>query len=431
MTGVQKGNMKLQLKSFVQSISQSFLKGIDIDEPSNWFDAFELLWKLIQDLNNKHPIVLFLDECPWMSTPKSQFLEVLEYYWNQHFSSMQNVKLIICGSSASWVIRKIINNKGGLHNRVTKRLLLKPFSLAQTKSLLKYFGIKLNNKQIVELFMLTGGIPFYLQDLVSGRSATELIDQLAFNENGLLFSEFDNLLSSLFKSAEVHVDILRVLAKSRSGLSQTTIVKQSKMLSNGGTCTKKLNELVEAGFLLKIIAKSHDTHYRLIDEYCYFYLKWIEPLRNVVQSGSLEAGYWERIRLTPEWYAWAAYIFESVCFQHIKQIRRTLKLPPTAKASSWRYKPTKLSGDRGAQIDLLFDRMDDAVTICEIKFTQKNYVLDKEYAKNIRHKVETYRKVTGCKKQIFIALICTYQPTTSLYLDEMVDQVVLLDDLFV
>lgn len=430
-TGIQKGNLELQLKAFTQSISNTFYDGNSISPKSNWFDAFEVLLKCIKkNQNNKKPMILFLDECPWMATAKSKFLENLEFYWNQHFSDMPNIKLIICGSSASWIIKKIINNKGGLHNRVTERFHLKPFTLAEVKSLLSYQGVKLNNKHITELYMTTGGVPFYLQKIEPGASAAQIIDKLAFRADSILFTEFDNLLASLFNKADAYIDLLRIVSKHRSGLTQRAIAAKSKFFSSGGTCSKKLKELEDAGFLIKLTANTKESFYRLIDEYCFFYFHWIEPLRKTLQQQTIQTGYWEHIRNTPAWYAWAGYAFESICYQHLLQIRTALKLPPTAIPNSWRYTPNKGSEEKGAQIDLLFDRLDDAITLCEIKYTSNGYRLDKNEALNIQNKIKAYKSINKVNKQFFIALICSYPIKHSIYSEELIDQVITLDTLF-
>lgn len=433
-TGIQKGTFDEQIDAFISSLSQTFYQEAQLQRPDTWFKAFAMLHKAIDSalpLNKK--AIIFLDELPWMATRKSRLLEALEYYWNQHWSDDPRIKLVICGSSASWIIRKIINNKGGLHNRITRKLHLKPFNLKETRAFLKHRGIHLNDKHITEIYMATGGVPYYLEAIRNSHSASQAIDALAFHENSLLLSEFDNLLSSLFENAEAHIELLRIIGKKRYGIRQSDILRQTKLCANGGTAVRKLEELIQAGFIIRF--KSHTQqrkgiYYRLIDEYTHFYFTWIEPLRHTLQSQAMEPGYWLRMRDSASWHAWAGYAFEAICYQHLPQIRKALDLDPTALPNTWWKQAAKGDTSSGAQIDLLFDRRDDAITVCEIKFTQKPYALDKAAATNLQNKVAIFNKHTKNRKQIFLALISASGIKPTMYSEELISHVVVLSDLF-
>ncbi len=433
-TGIQKGTLNEQIRVFTQAISQAFYPGVEIKEKDNWFDVLE---SLTQTLNSVVPkgktIVLFFDEFPWMATRKSHFMEALEYYWNQYWSTNAQIKLIICGSSASWIIRKIINNKGGLHNRITRKIHLKPFKLKDVKQFLQKMGTKLKNKHIAEIYMVTGGIPYYLAQIKKGMSSTQVIESLVFQKNGLLLKEFDNLFSSLFDDADAHIEFLKIIAKHRYGVSQKTLIEESQHCKAGGTATKKLNELIEAGFIMQFkpyLNKKKGIYYRIIDEYTNFYLQWIEPLKNTLQNEALDEGYWAHAKETGAWKAWAGYAFESICYQHLSEIRKALKLNPMAIPHAWQYKSKNGSTEKGAQIDLLFDRRDAAITVCEIKFTELPFTLNKQEADNLTNKVDVFLKQTKSTKQIFLALISASGVKPSMYSEEMIANVVTLDDLF-
>jgi hypothetical protein len=434
VTGQKNGTLKEQIQGFTSAMSHTFYQNAEIKEKQNWFDAFESLHHCIQaNIKAHQKVVLFFDEFPWMVGRKSRLLETLEYYWNHYWSHDPRIKLIICGSSAAWIIRKIINQKGGLHNRITRKIQLKPFKLREMKKFLHSKGVKLNHRQVTEIYMATGGVPYYLTSIMKGQTATQIIESLAFKNDGLLFKEFDNLFSSLFEDAQVYIDLLRIIGKNRHGIEQSNIIKQSKFVSNGGTAVKKLQELVETGFLIKF--KSHfnkkkGIYYRLIDEYCYFYLSWIEPIKDTLLNESIDAGYWEHLRATPAWNAWAGYSFESVCYQHLSEIRQSLGLNPTAVPDTWRYLPKKDETIQGAQIDLLFDRRDGAINLCEIKYTEQPFVLDKAEAANLNNKMKVFVEKTKTQKQIFLTLITAQGLKSSLYSEEMIAQVVTLDDLF-
>lgn len=434
VTGIKDGGLDTQVTQFIKAISTAFFKGSAIQAQTNWFDAFAALTEAIDKHTPKDKkVILFLDELPWLATHKSNLLQALDHYWNHYWSYDKRIKLIICGSSASWIINKVINNKGGLHNRVTKKMLLKPFTLQETKAFLNAQSVNLNPWQISQIYMATGGIPFYLLSVQKGQTAAQAIEQLAFSENAPLLKEFDNLFSSLFEDPQPYVELLRMIAKHRYGIAQSEISKQSNTLSIGGTLSSRLQELKDAGFILSF--KPHQNkrkglHYRVIDEYTLFYFHWIEPIRDTLQEQTLEAGYWQDIQTSAGWHSWAGYSFEAIVYKHLSQIRKKLNIPPSAIANSWRFIPKQGSKEEGAQIDLLFDRRDGAITLCEIKFTEKPFVIDKSYAAQLKKKCDIFVKRTRTKKQIFLTLISAKGIRNNAYSDSLISGIVTLDDLF-
>lgn len=431
-TGIHNGKLDRQIKEFTKELSRTFLHGIELKEKDNWFDTFEVLTELINKQGNKK-VVLFFDEFPWMATARSKILEAIDYYWNHFWSQDARIKLIICGSAASWIIKNIVNDKGGLHNRITRTILLEPMNLRDTKQLLLNLGVKLNNAHVAQIYMMTGGVPFYLANIPSGLSATQVIEKLAFSKNGLLLEEFDRLYSSLFDDAEIYIEIVKEIAKNRYGLSQRDLAQKIKKISRGGTLVKKLKDLENAGFIISFIPYKHKKRgmfYKLIDEYSLFYLYWIEPIKASLQKQSLREGYWEKLTKSSSWYSWAGYTFEAMCYKHLKEISQTLDLSPTAIQNTWQYIPHKGSKEDGAQIDLLFDRDDDAITICEIKYTSSPFAIDKEYAAKLRRKIEIFRQKTQTSKQIFLSMISAQGLKSTIYSEDMVDKIVTLNDFF-
>jgi uncharacterized protein len=435
VTGIQNGNLFEQMQCFMLEIARKFYNNAELKEPENWFEIFDKLMNALETFTDKHQkIVLFFDEFPWMVTHRSKLLNVVEYFWNQYWSTNPRIKLIICGSSAAWIIRKIVNNKGGLHNRITCKIQLSPFNLGETKSFLVARGVKLNHKQITQLYMATGGVPYYLSPVTKGLSATQLIEELAFKKNSLLFEEFDNLFSSLFNDAEPYIELLRIIAQYRYGIGQEDMIRQSKNASRGGRIKEKLNELEDAGFIISFVPfchKKRGIYYRLVDEYTLFYFKWIEPLKRTLQKQSLERGYWESQQNTPSWYSWSGYSFESLCYKHLSQIRKKLKMSPSAIAHTWRYVPNAQSKEQGAQIDLLFDRKDNTITLCEIKYTESAFVINKKYAAELLNKENVFIGKTKTKKQTLIVMIAAQNIKHNRYADDLITNVVTLDDLFI
>lgn len=434
VTGVQNGSKEAQIKLFTKEIGNVFYQGAEIKERDNWIDTFDVLAAAIEkNVPKDRKIVLFFDEFPWMATHRSGLLQALEHRWNHSWSNDERIKLIICGSSASWIINKIINNKGGLHNRITRQIHLMPFNLKDTAEFLSHLKIKLDYKQIAELYMATGGVPYYLLRAEKNQSATQLIDKMAFQHNCLLFNEFDNLFSSLFENANHHVELLRIIANSHSGIGQEEIISNSPDISRGGRTVDRLKELEDTGFVVSFMPHMHKKrgrYYRLIDEYTLFYLDWIEPIKNTLQKKSLESGYWQERHHTPAWYNWAGYAFESICYKHIHQIRKKLNISPSAIANGWRYVPVAKSSEQGAQIDLLFDRDDDTITICEIKYTTEPFAITKEYAQNLKNKIAVFKEKTRTKKNIFLVMISANGIKETIYSEELVQGVVTLEDLF-
>jgi uncharacterized protein len=433
VTGVQDGLLKEQLAEFAKTIGKVFYNGAKIETATSWMQAFEELNNAIIKLSGTNKIVIFIDELPWMATKRSRILQALDYYWNHYWSKNKRLKLIICGSSASWIIKNIIYNKGGLHNRYTLSLLIKPFSLHETKEFLASRNIKISNKQILQLYMAIGGVPHYLDKVKKGLSAAQNIDQLCFSENGILFSEFEKLFKSLFDDAKVYIELIRIISRVKEGIIRSDIEEHSKLTKKGGTLTDRLNDLEQAGFIKSFLPFKHQRqgiYYRVIDEYVYFYLRWIEPKKQMLLSNQSGNDYWAHHVHSSQYCSWLGYSFESICYKHISQIQKSLKIPLGSKAGTWRFNPKRHSKEKGAQIDLLFERNDDAVTICEIKYTDKPFLIDKTYYDNLINKIDVYKKISKTSKQIFIAFISANGIKKSAYAN-CINGLVSLDDLFI
>lgn len=433
VTGSKDGPMSEQIRHFTQQISKVFLGGLELTPGKNWDETFEKLTKAFDHAPKNKKLVLFIDELPWMATRKSRLLQSLDYYWNQFWSNNPFVKLIICGSAASWIIHKIIKNKGGLHNRITEKIYLEPFQLIETKQFLHGMGIRLTHRQILLIYMVTGGVPYYLSKVKKGITATQLIENLAFSKKAFLLEEFDDLFNSLFGDGDGYVQIVKTLSKNPYGIVKRKLLETVEAAIVGGSGIKKLRELEETGFIMSfkpLYHKKKGVYYRLTDEYTLFYLKWVEPARESLQNQSLASGYWQAIQNTPEWYSWLGYAFETVCYKHLSVIRKALSINPSAMASSWRYTPRKGGEERGAQIDLLFDRKDDAITLCEIKYTDEPFLLTKEYVDVLNRKMAVFKEQTRTKKQLFLNMISASGLKNNFYAEEMISGLVTLEDLF-
>ncbi len=435
VTGIQKGSLQEHLKSFADQIGNTFYEGAPIIIQKTWMEAFEILTKAIGRIGSSSKIVLFFDELPWMATKRSRLLQALEYYWNRYWNHDSRIKLVICGSSASWIIEKVINNTKGLYNRVTQKIRLPPFSLTETAEFLEYLGTPLNHRQILDLYMVIGGIPHYLANIGKmrkGFSAQQYINALCFRKNGALVEEFEPLFTSLFEKAKIYIGLIRMIAKCRSGISQAQIIHK-KGSAGGGRAIYRLKQLEEAGFIMSFIPHGNQTKgtfYKIIDEYTLFYLDWIEPYLGSIREQDDTSSFWLSKAQSAGWKSWSGLAFEAVCYKHISQIRKALSVDPGSEIGSWRYVPRAQENGRGAQIDLLFDQPNGVVTLCEVKYSDKLFSIDKDYAQVLQQKQDIYRKQTRTQKQLFLVMITTSGLKQSKHSKNLISQDLTLEDLF-
>jgi len=431
LTGQKDASLKGQLGNFAKIFSEKFFDNIPIERPKNWKDAFALLTGQLEKVPKAKKCVVFLDELPWLASKRSGLIQALDYYWNRYWSGRKNVILIACGSAASWMLDQLINAKGGLYNRLTRIILLKPYSLREAEEFLCSRGIRLNSKQLCELYMAFGGVPYYLKQFSKGMSATQGINKLCFQKDGLLYGEFERLFVSLFDHSDIHVKIIRAVAKKKEGISRVELIKKLKV-TTGGTFNQRLSELEAAGFLQAYVSygkKKKDSFFRVVDEYVLFYLRWIEPIKKTaVTPGKF---YWQTKSKTPAAVAWAGYAFEMICLKHVDQIRVALDLVGiSCETGSWRHIPKQKSIEQGAQVDLLFDRDDGVITLCEIKYSDKIFVVDKAYAKQLANKIEVFEKHSLTKKKIELVMITFVGMRDTIWSEELIVNDVIFEELY-
>ncbi len=403
LTGIKGAPLSEQLQNFSQTATEAFGLSEELAIPPNWLKAFRVLIDLLKPLIEDSPKVVFFDEFPWLDTPKSGFVRAFDHFWNSWATKQKNLVVVICGSAASWMIQNIVRDKGGLHNRLTRRIRLMPFNMYETEQFLRNKYVNLDRYQIVQLYMATGGIPQYLRDIQAGESATQIIDRLCFTKDGGLIDEFHNLYRALFDNADKHICIVKALADKPMGLTRTELLEACD-LSSGGGVTKLLEELLESGFITEYIPFDRiikDTIFKLTDEYSLFYLKFIE------NNTSLGTGTWLLKSSSPAWASWSGLAFENIWLKHIPQIKKGLGIAAVyTHESIWRYVAKK--GETGAQIDLLIDRQDNCINLCEVKFSNKIFNLTKNYADNLNQKRWVFEEKTGTKKTIVVTLLTTF-----------------------
>lgn len=436
VTGEKDAPIERQLHHFNLEMSRRFYEGAPLPRMTSWDGALELLCDVLERWLENHPagpVVIFLDELPWLATPRSRLMQALDHYWNTRLSRLPQVRLVVCGSAASWMLDQLVHAKGGLHNRITQRIRLEPFTLIETREFLAARGVQYSEHQVLELYLALGGVPYYLMQVDGGYSAAQSIAATCFSSDGILTDEFGRLLSSLFTNAAENERILRAIASKREGLLRNELLN-ALGISSGGHVGRRLRELEESGFITASTpyGKSRKgTTYRLIDEYCWFYLKWIEPApQRILRDDTL--GYWNLKSRTPGYRAWAGYAFEGVCLKHAGQIRDALGLAGIATESgTWRYVPWKnSSAERGAQIDLLFDRADGIVTLCELKYRSQSFTADRAFADAVKRKIAVFSKRSKSRKDIMVALVTPHGLKPNAWSADLVQQVVTAEDLF-
>ena len=400
--GTQNAPNEEQLQNFINQLSQYYNSTLPLKKPDNWTEAFFMLRTYLQSISLERKKVLFFDELPWLAGQKSGFLSAFGYFWNS-WASKQNLVIVICGSAASWMIQKVVNDKGGLHNRITQHLHLEPFTLAETKQFLESKEVFYDYYQIVQLYMAIGGIPHYLKAIDGSKSAVQNINTLCFTKNGLLYDEFNRLYVSLFTHAEMHMDIVRILVQKKQGMTRNEIAVLSKT-KNGGGLSNVLNELILSGFITEISPfgkKKKDKIFRLTDEYSLFYLQFMEL--NRPQGKDI----WQQLNQTATFTAWSGYAFESICLKHIEPVKKALGISGIYSSASSFYQKGNAEQE-GVQIDLLLDRNDHSINLFEIKFYNKPYTLTKEYAESLRQKMWRFQAITKTNKQINWVMISSF-----------------------
>ena len=423
LTGAYDAKREDQLKNFASALSRKSKK--TKDAPEDWAQAFNLLRDYLETLQRDKKQVIFFDELPWLDNHKSGFLSAFEWFWNDWASTQKHLICIVCGSATSWMDEKIENNKGGLFNRQTCKLYLKPFCLQEVKEYLEYKNIDWSLYDITECYMIMGGIPYYLSLLSNKLSLSQNVDRLFFASGGELWDEFNHLYRTLFTSSEKYIRVTEALSKKRSGLTRSDIIKTTGLQTNGDL-TKILNDLELSGFIRVnsfYKKKKKDAVYQLCDYYSAFYFRFIKD------HYGKDDNYWSKSTDNPSRTAWEGLSFEQVCMDHISQIKNKLGIANVlTEQYSWFKKGDGESV--GAQIDLLFDRRDHTITICEMKFSRGEFEINKDYDLKLRNKIEVFRSETQSKETLQLAMVTTYGVKNNKYVSIIQNQV-MLQDLFI
>lgn len=420
--GLSNGNTKEQLYAFFSSLKDAGLK--IKRQPKNWLEAFDYLKDLIKQSTEKKKII-FLDELSWMDTARSDLMMALESFWNGFASARKDVVLIVCASATSWILSKVIHNKGGLYNRLTEQIHLEPFELNECLNYVSKNILCLNKEQILQFYMIFGGVPYYWDFIKKEYSLVQNIDNMLFKKDAPLKDEYQYLYASIFRNPESYLKIIEVLANKKIGLTRDEIIKETG-IGNTGALSNKLEELEVCGFIRKYNTlgnKKKNALYQLTDPYTLFYHQFLKNYPS-------DEHFWANQINTPKINTWMGLAFERLCFSHIKQIKKKLGISSVlTEVYSWKTNADLDKGLIGSQIDMLIVRKDQVINLCEIKYSNSQYVIDKETDLKIKNKINDFIKASKTKYAIMPTLITTYGLVENSY-SSIINYVVSMEDLF-
>lgn len=421
-TGVFDVKTREQLKIFQRSLREYGCKEKTI--PSDWIEALARVREVLENPDvRRDPLsgkrIVFLDEIPWMDTARSDFRSALDYFWNSWASAQKDLVLIACGSATSWIIDNLLASRGGFHNRITKQILLQPFTLKECEEFFRLNRMVMSQRQIIESYMVFGGIPFYLKCLDRRMSFAQNVDALCFSENGQLYHEYDHLFRSLFRKAEKHMAVLQALSLRNGGVTRTALAKIPE-IGDGEPLTKTLRELEQCGFIRKynnFCKKKREYYYQLIDPFTLFSIRFMNDRK---------IGSWITWLNSPAYYAWCGNAFEIVCLRHVRQMKTALGI---SGIESMEYAWQSSSSSPGAQIDLLIDRKDDVINVCEMKYSLQEYAIDAVYEKQLTQKLSVFRNETKTHKALHLTVVTAVGLKRNEHSDIIVNEIT-ANDLF-
>lgn len=391
--------LEVQLREFNATLVRYGAE--DIKPPTNWTKAFERLIALLTKVPREKRMVVFLDELPWMDTPRSGFITAFEHFWNGWGAGQENIMLIVCGSATSWIQDNLINSYGGLYDRVNAEIQLSPFTLRESEEMLRMQGVTLSRYDVLQLYMAVGGIPMYLSYVEPGLSLAQIIDKLYFVRKAKLKNEFNRLFNSIFRSPDKYVATIRMLAKLHKGYSRDDISKKIK--TTGKDLTKLLRTLEVSDFIECYKPFENDNRhllYRLIDPFCLFYLTQVERKRR-------GENFWRDNENNPALAPWRGHAFEDACFKHVEQIKQAMGVNGVSSDNSaWTLQGVQ--DQKGMQIDLIIERSDRVINLCEMKFVNTYFEVKKEYKATLSERLNWVTSHVKKNQNVQMTLVTTY-----------------------
>jgi len=412
-SGVANVSNAQQLSEFHRALLSQGLK--TEEQPKDWFDAFHQLFHLIEQSKDEKKIV-FIDEMPWMDARNSHFVTALEHFWNAYATTRKDVVLVVCGSATSWIIKKVFRNIGGLYGRVNRRIYLRPFTLKECEEYAQSRKLHLSREEIMEAYMIFGGVAFYWSLFTPSKSLTQNIDSLMFEQDGELRHEFNTIYESMFSTPESYINVVKALGGKKAGMTREEIIKKGKLTDNGGL-TRTLEDLENCGLIRKyrpLLNKNKDTLFQLIDNFTLFHFHFL--------IDKAEGVTWSQLQQQPIYNMWCCLAFERLCLLHIDNIREVIGINKIlCGVYSWVWKGDEVYP--GCQIDLVIDRSDGVINLCEIKYSKKAFVVNKKTDMEIRTKAGIFIGKTGTKKSVRSVLITANGLVRNAYSDDIPDKV--------
>lgn len=420
--GARKQKPQVQLRRFADQLkvhsNSTYAPAL-----GSWEDAFKELRVLIEQRPKEERKVIFFDEMPWIDTPHSSFVEALEYFWNAWAAQRNDILFIACGSATSWMVNKLIKNPGGLHNRITEQIYLRPFRLGECEEYLHNNGCVWDKYTILQCYMAMGGVPYYMSLLNPEQSLAQNIDRLFFKKNAPMREEFDELFNALFNQADKYIAVVKALAANREGLLRAEIIEKTQM--SGGSLTKILDNLERCDFIETYVhfkSSVRNTLYRLSDPYTLFYFKFL------YHKNTKNEHWWTNNMHSHSVEAWQGFSFETLCMAHLEQIKQKLGINGIAtETSTWRKKGEKV--EKGTQIDLVIDRSDRVINLCEMKFSKEPFSMTKDYETILRNRMAIFKAETKTRKSLSTTMITTYGILQGIH-SGIVQNEVIMEDLF-
>ncbi len=422
-TGLENGSFREQLAAFWNELRRQC--GAECPVPRNWMEAFEDLKDALASSTDRRKTV-FIDELPWMDTKNSGFIKAVEAFWNGWASARKDIVMVVCGSAASWMAKKVLQNRGGLFNRASRTIRLEPFTLAECEEFVRAEGLALDRKDIAAAYMVFGGAPYYWSLLDRRESLSQNIDRLFFSQGAELAGEFARLYKSVFTMPEPYIAIVTALARKKAGMTRAELSESIPNTGNDGTLTEMLGNLETSGFVRRYAETGNvrkGSVFQLIDNYTLFYFQFVHGY-----SGR-DPSRWSHMVRDARRVSWEGLAFERVCLQHTAQIKAALGIAGVeTHESAWRCGPGE-NGARGAQIDLVIQRADRVVNLCEMKFCSERFAIDAAYAENLREKIGAFKRATRTRDNCHLTFVTTYGLLRNAH-SAMVQSEITLDELF-
>lgn len=413
---------QIQLDHFYESLIDSGMPE-DAQRPTNWREAFRLLKKYLEGLRTKRRVV-FLDELPWLAGPQSsEMITELGYFWNSWADRQRNIVLVVCGSATSWMLDNVIRDYGGLHGRLTGTIRLLPFTLNECELYYKKHGFHLSRYEMAVSYMAFGGIPYYLDRMDREKNLSENIDDFFFKDDKI-HQEFKDVYTGLYATSERYVDVVKTLGTKFYGMTRRELA-DAIGIELGGTFSKILDNLHESGITREYPRYGKErveTVYQLKDFFSLFYMHFIH-------GKGTGAGNWRTIQRTPTFYTWAGNTFEMLCIEHLEQIKEALRIATISRNYCWSGKGPNGSA---AQIDLVLEWKGERTDyLCEMKFSEHEFVIDKQYENELANKIDAFlvSKQHTKTHSVQLVMVTTEGVQRGVHSKD-VNQQVTLDDLF-